>query len=65
MLSSQKQLAKNEKVASQHTQADVTGISDLAMISAPDQPVAGLQRADCGFNAGVLLSRLSKLDGRL
>ena len=56
MLSSEKQLAKDQKVASQDAQADVTGISDLAMIAAPVQSVAGLQRADRGFDAGVLLS---------
>ena len=65
MFLSEQQLAKDEKISSQDTQADVTGISDLAMITAPGQPVAGLQRANCRFNASVLLSCLSKLNGRL
>ena len=65
MLLSEQQFAKDEKISSQDTQADVTGISDLAMITASGQSIAGLQCADRGFYAGVLLSRLSKLNGCL
>src|ERR1035441_3209851 len=58
----QQNLAKHMQIAAEYPQPHVTTKAKVAVIATTIQTIAQLQRADGGFDAGVMLTRSSKLN---